>query len=196
MHEYNVNGTQKRYIYYYLSVVSIGLSSLIPLGLRFITDTTGMALSITISSAAIFSFLYFAFNRLLWKIPLLGIPDFTGDWKCEGFSYKYDDTVEQTWSGIVHIQQTWDKILVTLETENSKSASVSLSANIENLPGHGFRLKYLYSNEPMPGNKELHSHYGHCNILFSKDRSTGTGKYFTNEERKTYGTMNLTKVTK
>lgn len=196
MHDYNVNGTQKRFIYYYLSVIAIGLSSLVPLLLGVFNDVTGIALSLTVSSAAIFSLLYFVFDRLLWRLPFLGIPDFTGDWKCEGFSYKYDDSAEQEWSGVVHVQQTWDKILVTLETANSKSASVSLSANVEALPGHGFRLKYLYSNEPLPGNKELHSHYGYSNILFTKDLGSGVGKYFTNEERKTYGTMNLTKVKK
>jgi len=109
MHEYNVIGNTKKYIYYYLSILSISISSLIPIFFRFFTNVTGITISIIISSSTIFTILYFLFDKLVWKIPILGIPNISGDYECIGKSMKYNSSTEHAWNGFIHISQNMEQ---------------------------------------------------------------------------------------
>lgn len=196
MHDYNIHGTQKRITYYYLSVISIFLSTAIPQALQTLSQKIGVPIIITVSSAAFFSVLYFLYDRFIWRLPILGIPNLSGDWECSGKSFKYCEENNRNWTGVIHIRQTWRQILITLDTEDSKSVSISLSGSMIKLSGLGIKLHYLYSNQPKPDHKELHPHLGHCEIIFSNDFTTGKGNYFTNQERLSYGSMNLKRISK
>lgn len=191
MHEYNVIGNSKPKIYYYMVIFSIALSSFVPKIVKVFSNITGISITITISSALIYTGLYFLIERVFWKIPIFGIPNFSGDWICSGTSNKYNSIEKHEWSGMLHIKQTWKKILISLDTVESKSISISLSGSIIKLPGIGYKLNYLYSNNPRPESKDLHSHIGHCQIIFDEKISNGNASYFTNQERSTYGSMTL-----
>lgn len=196
MHDYNVMGNNRKMMYYYLAVISISISSLIPLLCNFINTIFSISVSITLSAATIYTVLYFLLDRFFWKIPFFGIPDISGDWICKGISYKYLTKIERDWNGVIHIEQTWNRILITLDTEKSKSMSISMSASIELLKGRGCTLDYLYSNVPNPNFLELHSHIGHCHIIFDKLVKNGEANYFTNQERETYGSMSIKRSAK
>jgi len=121
------------------------------------------------------------------------MPNLKGEYDCTGKSYKYNKDEIRDWSGILKITQTWSKTLIVLETESSKSMSISLSASIVRLEGKGYLLRYLYSNEPKPDYFELKTHLGHCHITFNEMTNKGHGIYFTNQDRKSYGSFILTR---
>ena len=61
------------------------------------------------------------------------------------------------------------------------------------LSGLGFQLIYSYRNQPGPGEPELQSHLGHCELLFAPDLQCAEGHYFNGVGRFTHGTMTLKK---
>ena len=149
----------------------------------------GVVMSVTTFS--VFGVLYFAFDRWLWRIPLvgnvIGIPNLAGQWTIQG---KTDgaDGVPRNWEGIVTIEQTWSNIAISIETEQSRSRSAI--AAIERDPGHGFRIIYGYENRPKGIETELQSHRGTCDVVVSGDLLSAEAAYFNDHQRHTFGTMN------
>lgn len=149
-----------------------------------------------ISSMAVFGLLYFAFDRVLWRLPpirkILLVPDLNGRWIVEGrTTIKKGEPVDWRWNGVMTISQSWSSISVTQRTSHSPSHSTAASLYRE--PGRGYRLIYHYDNNPLPDQQELSRHCGLCNLLFTEDARSAEGQYFTDRDRLTVGTMQLTK---
>ena len=77
---------------------------------------------------------------------------------------------------------------VWLRTSQSGSHSISAALVPE---GRRYRLIYSYRNQPKPGEPELQTHIGHCELLFEPDLQSAEGSYFNGGGRFTHGTMNL-----
>lgn len=146
-------------------------------------------------AGAIYSALYFLFNRHFWKLPALSaalrLPDLSGSWACEGTSLNADRTVAHEWHGEITIVQRWDRIRVRLKT--TQSGSNSITAALAYDEADGYRLLYSYRNDPRIGEAELTSHRGVADLLFAKNKRSAEGEYFNGLGRFTFGTMRLTK---
>jgi hypothetical protein len=73
------------------------------------------------------------------------------------------------------------------------SMSNSVSASLFHEVGIGYRLLYLYESEPYADQLELGKHSGAAEILFAENCSSGEGNYFTDQHRRTVGTLRLTR---
>lgn len=148
-----------------------------------------------LGAGVVFAALYWVFDRHVWKIPLLskllGVPDLSGRWRCDGQTINPDKSKGYTWQAEVIIVQSWDRIRVRLKT--AQSGSNSISAALIRDETDGFRLFYSYRNDPNIDEAELHSHRGFADLVFTADLKTATGEYFNGLGRFTFGTMKLTK---
>lgn len=147
----------------------------------------------SLGAGAVYTALYFAFDRWLWKVGPLGrllkVPDLAGTWTCSGVSLDKAPSVK--WTGTVTIVQSWDRLRVHLQTPKSKSDSVA--AALVHDAAAGYRLMYHYRNEPKLGQAALAAHHGFAELTFAPDLRSATGEYFNGRGRNTFGTLSLTR---
>lgn len=152
----------------------------------------------TLTTGILFTAIYFLFDKWVWKWSLafhvLKYPDISGEWECVGkTSYqeignelKKSDGME--WRGKVTIVQTWDKLRIRLETENSISESISAAIIYDDIGS--YKVLYSYKNEPKDlDNKELRTHIGFVELQLNKDSQSAFAKYYNVSGRRTLGSM-------
>ncbi|MFD1736128.1 hypothetical protein ACFSCX_06075 [Bacillus salitolerans] len=197
MHEYTVVNHPRKNILFLLAVISTSLSGFISFFVDHYLNSIWGGISIPISSMSIFGLLYLLFNHILWRFKLFqkifSFPDLNGEWECNGSSMNIDLQKNFDWEGTVIIKQTWDKVLITLKTKNSKSKSLSITGGIKYYAGDGFKLSYHYANTPNATTEtDLRKHEGFCVLTFGEDAQTAEGYYFNNtKDRQSYGEMYL-----
>lgn len=196
MHEYTVIGHPREKIVFGLAIASIAIAPLISKYLvDLANDWLGVAVALSISASTIFGIFFFIFNNWLWRVPgfatFFAFPNISGEWACTGKSLNPDGTTKYDWSGIIRIEQSWDKILISLITSNSSSTSMSILGGMKHYPGLGYKVSYGYENTPNVDQKELRRHSGFCEITFCEDVTSANGYYFTGPEKMNYGTMAL-----
>ncbi len=203
-HEYTVLGGINRavigrYIATVAAIISAGLVFLLLQAVN-VAKQFGVAANLPptilplVSAGAVFSVLYWLFDRLLWKhlASLLKVPVIAGEWTCIGTSLNPDGTTKYEWNGTVTILQSWDKLRVRLRTAQSGSNSVTAACVYDE--ADGYRLLYNYRNDPKIGEPDLKSHLGFAELLFDQKLTSATGEYFNGHGRYTFGTMKLEKA--
>ena len=119
----------------------------------------GVVMSVTTFS--VFGVLYFAFDRWLWRIPLvgnvIGIPNLAGQWTIQG---KTDgaDGVPRNWEGTVTIEQTWSHIAISIETEHSRVTCQCLVTNTISIELHFHRILFSHHSLPVQGLFQCFAH--------------------------------------
>ncbi len=192
MHSYEVEGHDKVVIA--LAAASILMVWLFHIVLDVIDFDPQWWLSVP-SFAGLYSGLYWLFDRCVWKLGLfrklnlVQLPDLNGKWVGEvKSSYGQGGSAH---SVSVVISQRWSKIIVSLESEHSRSRSIAASLRTSDLPNP--ELSYQYVNEPKsnaPGTMEMHR--GTATLYL-----TGTGlegDYYTGRGRGEVGTIKLSKA--
>jgi hypothetical protein len=204
-HEYSLlGGINRAVIGRYITLLASGVSAtlvfvvltLVDLAKRFnLNVNVPPTLMSLIGAGVVFTILYAAFSRAVWKWPwavkFLKVPDLSGEWECTGTTLDDLGNVRFTWQAVVHITQTWDKIRVRLKTAQSCSHSITAALAFDE--ADGYTLLYNYKNDPRPGEPVLRGHQGSANLLFSKSLDTASGDYFNGYGRPTYGRMELRK---
>ena len=191
MHSYEIEGQGK--VVGALAVASILMIWLLHVMLDAIDFQPQWWLSVP-SFAGCYSGLHWLFDRYVWKLGLLRkltliqLPDLNGEWVGEvESSYGRDGRVH---SVSVVILQRWSKILVRLETENSRSRSITATLRTIDLPNP--ELSYQYVNEPKPnapGTMEMHRDTATLELIGSGLE----GDYYTGRGRGEVGTIKLSK---
>ena len=199
-HEYSIVGHSRSRIGMYLAFAAGMLAGALTVGAGlFLTIARDAGyfdlpeiLLWPVTGAAVFGAMFFVFDRFGWRWwgirSAVGVPDLSGDWDLEGISYDQDLQPKWQWSGKIEITQKYEKIFVWLRTPQSGSQSISAALVPE---GRRYRLIYSYRNQPKPGEPELQTHIGHCELLFEPDLQSAEGSYFNGGGRFTHGTMNL-----
>ena len=191
MHPYEVEGQGK--VVVTLAAASILLVWLIHVGLDSFDFEPQWWLSVP-SFAGCYSGLHWLFDRYVWRIGLLRklkfiqLPDLSGRWNGEvKSSYSQDGRTD---SVSVVILQRWSKILVRLESEHSRSRSITARLRTSDLPNP--ELSYQYVNEPKPNApRTMEMHRGTTTLEL-----TGyglEGDYYTGRGRGEVGTIKLSK---
>ncbi|MCL4101225.1 hypothetical protein [Fibrobacter sp. HC4] len=196
MHEYVIkNGLTKR-IVFFLTIAATSLSAIINT-LFFDTINKTFGCFFAVSSWIIFVGLWFCFSKIIWKnkhiMKFLKLDNLSGKWLCEGTGFRYGEpNYKKNWNGAVTISQTYDEILIKLETE--KSVSYSTQAQLEKIDDKELVLSYFYRNEPRSdSDQDMHKHYGSCRMFFDIEHGTAKADYFTDRDRGSFGSMLLTK---
>lgn len=198
MHDYAIFGHSRTSIGRWLGVISIvltGTASSLLVWLYQATNIEALATAVITPTVIYFS-LHYLFNKYAWKIPLFSIPNISGTWSVIGETLNEDSTTKYNWNAEIDIEQTWEKICITLKT--SQSSSESYTATLGKKPGtkSGWVLHYSYTNNPDTDQyHELNSHKGYCELVFDKNLKTGIAAYFNSNGRRTFGKMTLSKVT-
>lgn len=149
-------------------------------------------LSSSISITAIFAF---TFERWLWKLPifqgwLVPFPSLAGEWQGT-INYNWNNTDNSKDINLT-IRQTFLRIQIIIETDESMSRSICGSFDIERMRGRQ-HLIYSYLNEPKAMVRDRSQiHYGTAMLEFNDKGNSMTGTYWT--DRKSVGDMNLKKV--
>ena len=129
------------------------------------------------------------FNNHIWKVTSIykftKVPNLAGDWAIEG-----KNSNDFVYTGTLHIQQTFDKILVKGVFENSKSFNEETYFSFKE---DEVVLSYYYLNEPKQKGTNFNIHHGFAKIVFDSTINTAEGKYFNDDFRETKGIWKLKK---
>ena len=146
------------------------------------------------SFGGIYAVLYWLFDNHVWRwrlwrsTGLLKVPDLNGNWTGNvESSYGTGSTHEIT----VSITQRWSKLLVRLETGQSRSHSISGALRVADVDHP--ELSYLYINQPKalaPGTMNIHR----GTAILELKGGVLEGDYYTGRGRGTFGSIRLTKT--
>lgn len=145
--------------------------------------------------SAFFLFLisYWIFDNWLWRWPpfrwFFGIlePNLSGTWKGKLKSNTYNKEIDVT----LHIKQRWSKISVAISFEKSTSSSFSAAILCSKaLPV----LIYNYDNTPHDRETDAMTRHIGTAELALKDVKTLIGNYFNSGDRKTEGSISVTRA--
>ncbi len=199
MHEYSILSHPRERIIYYISLLAIALAPLLTANLSYIHNIFSHSLlNFTISTSLAFTALYWLFSKFIWRLrfinKVLAVPNLNGTWKCVGKSIDKLTGKNLEWQGSFTITQNWQKIMITLTTQDSQSLSVSIMGGLKQISGAGFILGYSYENKPKSTITELKPHTGYCQIHFNEQLTKATGAYYNDENRSTFGSLELRKA--
>jgi hypothetical protein len=197
MHEYAIEGKGREKILFCIAFISILLTPIINLGLHHLNEKIQNYIEIvyTVTSLTAFSLFYWLFNKFIWRVivKILNIPNLNGMWDCKGHSFNSVTKAEFSWDSVIEIKQTWSKIAVYQRTKDSDSHSMSVIGSIKNEENGEIVLSYVYENTPRSDTPALLKHKGVVTLRFNKYKTKASGDYFNDQNRSTYGTMNLEK---
>lgn len=196
MHEYVIKNGLTKKIIFFLTIAATTLSAFINV-LIFDKINKISGYSFAVSSWVIFLVLWFLFSKIIWKnkklMKFLKIENLSGKWRCNGTGFHYGERDYKTmWNGVMTISQTYDEILIKLDTDSS--ASYSTQAQLEKIDENEYMLSYFYKNDPKASaDIDMHKHYGSCRIFFDMKQKSAKADYFTDRDRGSYGSMLLMK---
>ncbi len=194
MHSYSIDTEERRCVIFFIAVLSV----IIAMNLSRVLVDNSINIPTYIdgpSSMVIFGILYWLFDNHGWKwgffrrIGLIKTPNLNGIWEGKFHSSFIDDNSNTNNIGKVKltIEQSWTKIRMI--SENEKSVSCSKIAGIAVYDEMGIVLGYQYSNEAKFDSEDTMN----CHLGFNKLRYLNgcklEGNYFTDRNRKTYGTL-------
>lgn len=176
------------------AVIVFVLLSAVDLAKRYALDVNVPPVVMSLVGAGtVYGALYWLFSRHVWKLSavarMLKVPNLSGTWSCEGVTLEKEPNID--WSGTVKIVQSWDKLRIHLETE--QSVSDSIAAAMLHDEAVGYRLLYHYENRPRIGATALSAHHGFAELTFAAGENSATGEYFNGRGRNTWGTFKLTR---
>jgi len=192
MHPYATDSKERVCIVFALAFLSV----FITYGFHVILTKTGLQWPWWLENPAVWGVfwgLYTWFDKKLWRckwlheIRVIKVPDLNGQWNVQGYS----STHKQDFTGKVFIRQTWTQISITMETEHSRSHSLTASLLV-NQPD-GITLSYEYRNEPkFNAPSTMHAHRGMTELRI-KSEELLEGEYYTGRDRSNYGVLHLEK---
>lgn len=201
MHSYTTEETSKNKIIFLIAVVSSTIAPALSIWITPFLKNISEKIMIpeiatySISGASLFCILCFLCIKILWKVPIINLffstPNFEGTWDCKGEGKKYNSDITNNWESEIIIEQDLEKISVFQKNKQGISISSSISANVRKVTKSTYELSYMYSNIPQQQDDTLHIHTGVAIITFDLKHKTADGIYYTDINRKSYGTMKL-----
>ena len=192
MHSYDVHGCQRVYIA--VAILSVPPVWLVALTLELMNVVPEWWMT-TPSFGAIYSLFYWQFDRHVWRVKslhslgLVKIPDLNGRWAGSvDSSYGANGSMYPV---SLSITQTWSKIAIRLDADNS--SSYSQTGVIRNLDLATPELAYIYWNEPKHHAVDsMEAHRG--TAILELSGTTLTGLYYTGRGRREAGAIKVTRV--
>lgn len=130
-----------------------------------------------------------AYDGNLWR-HLSNIPDLRGTWVGE-VSSNFDG--QHKTICVARIQQTWTRISIELETDQSMSRT-TMAALFQGIPGEK-GLNYEYLSEPKGlATETMQAHRGTAHLRISSGFSNLSGSYYTGRGRGTVGEISLRRI--
>jgi hypothetical protein len=194
MHAYTADAPDRR-----IAPIVIGaLAIFLALGLSRFLTAVDISPPWWIDTPSVLGFywpLWRIYDRWAWKwrlgpLALSTIRDFSGSWRGVVTS-RYDSTAEV--EATLTIVQRWLSILITLETQWSRSHSTMAQVGGEGVQQPG--LQYVFRNQPRPlSPPTMVAHQGISYMRLSKDGNELNGDYEAGMQRNTAGRMHFVRV--
>lgn len=190
MHPYSIDTEERKNVFLFLGVISIvsawGFHKMFgyyKVDLPWWTEPPSLLF--------FYGSLFIVFDKWLWRIfkkmGFIQTPNFSGEWSGH-LKSSFDESLET--KATLRIYQTWTKIKILLNTDQSLSHSESASVVI-NTP-EGAYLSYQYLNEPKPNAvKTMSIHRGTTRLLFKERENMLIGEYYSGRDRQNYGSLNF-----
>ena len=142
------------------------------------------------SVIGLYGLFYAIFDNFFWKflhrIRVVKVPNLNGTWK--GHVASSFDKHATKYNATIKVSQKWSEISIVLDTDNSKSHS--LSASIITKDTADPVLAYEYLNEPKPTAKStMHTHRGTARLTIDVNSNSLEGEYYTGRDRMSIGTL-------
>lgn len=192
MHDYSIDTEVRRYVHTGIAVISLTLPAIVSnLAIRIGIPT---GITFPLSFGATLALFYSLFDHVVWRWfkILHKLPDLQGIWDAEGQScYKDPETGQHyKFQMEVRIRQTFSRIEVYTETEQSTSRSFMASIELH----HAVPVfRYGFENTPKSlANDELQRHAGMMDLRIT-ERNRLEGDYFSGKHRLRFGTLKLTR---
>jgi hypothetical protein len=194
MHTYSTDAPDRR-----IAPVVIGaISVFMALGLSRIFSIANVSPPWWIDTPSVLGFywpLWRIYDRWGWKgrlgaFPFSVITDFSGSW-IGVVTSSYDSTVDV--EATITVVQRWLSIMVTLETQWSRSYSImaQIGGEASQEPG----LKYVFRNQPRPlSGASMAAHQGIAYMRLSENRNELIGDYEAGMQRNTAGRMRFVRA--
>jgi len=192
MHDYSIDTQIRRYVHTGIAVISLSLPAVV----SNLAAQIGVPFAITfpLSFGATLALFFILFDRFVWRwfSWLHKVPNLEGIWIAEGeSSYEDPDAGENyQFTMEVRIRQTFSRIEVFTETDQSTSRSFMASIEIQ----HAVPIfRYGFENTPKSmADEELQRHGGMMDLRIS-DNETLEGDYFSGKHRLRFGALKLTR---
>lgn len=137
---------------------------------------------IDITTAAMWIWItYEIFDKIIWKIPIFGIPNLSGEW----IGNYTSTTFKANGVSKIKIKQTWTHMVIVQKTENSMSYSEIASLDFRKIQAV---LKYQYQDFPKNNAPDtMKMHVGFAELYYNDEDDTLEGTYFTDKNRRSFG---------
>jgi hypothetical protein len=146
------------------------------------------------STMAFYGIFFKIFDIWLWRVKflhrigLLKVPVLRGGWK--GFVVSSFDSHKKAHPVKVFIDQTWTKMSVRLQSNNSHSFTSTASLQVH--AQEGTVLSYQYENQPQPeALRTMEIHVGTARLVLQADCLALEGYYYSGRGRKEFGSLKL-----
>lgn len=191
MHEYSVEGGNRHFVLGVLALLALGSA----FGLDWILKMTGKSMPWWFDSPSVLGFLTIyvsVFENYIWKFRvarwtrLCDTPNFSGIWSgtvTSSFNKKKPINV------CVTISQSWTRMLMTLETDQSLSKTFTAAFDLAE-PGKPVLSYMFFSQANAASRRSMQSHDGAARLIF-KDSDFATGDYFSGRGRQNIGRIEI-----
>jgi hypothetical protein len=191
MHPYSIDTEERKYVLFLLAIIGV----LSAWGFYKLLAYHDVLLPWWIESPSVLTFygiLCLVFDRWLWKIAkrlkLIKTPDINGEWK--GILKTSFNALADEKGATLRIFQTWTRIRIVQETD--QSISYSESASIVTETPEGPYISYQYLNEPKPGaTNTMNIHRGTCRLIFIYEENKLKGDYYSGRDRQNFGSVSF-----
>ena len=213
MHPYSQNASERQLLFWAWVLAAAALSASFGDGIHTLTESLAKEINIPgylliaitryLTPFGLFTAMFWAFDNYMWKwrvvrsLTLVKVPVLEGDWRGEfKSSYRGQDGTQEPKIRKVKllcVKQTWTKIAIRLET--NESSSDSYAASFVLCDGQKTKLVYTYQNNPRYDNVDsMQIHRGTAELTVESECRLA-GLYFTGRGREgNYGTIELQKV--
>ena len=195
MHPYSTDATRPIRAMLLLAVFAIGLAYLLDRSLHVLHVHPPWWLD-TPAVLGFYGLCWRLYDEHLWRLgsvtrTLSGVPNLAGHWAGTLLSsYPNQKPIKAS----LVVRQTSSRLLITLETDKSKSFSTM--AALFSAPGPSNGLHYVFANVPRTLNKEtMRPHTGMVHLVLSADGSQLAGDYETDRFRATNGRLEFHRTT-
>lgn len=196
MHPYATDSNERRLVPLILAITSLLLA--------WILNRSLVGLNLTFpwwidapSVLGFYGLFYVLFDKHVWQLSLLQrirlirVPNLNGDWK--GFIASSFDTHSTKHDARVNIRQSWTRIQITLETQNSRSNSLTASVITEDQKA--IAISFEYVNEPKYDSEAgMQPHKGTSQLVLKPESATLEGQYYTGRGRQNFGVLSLARI--
>lgn len=201
MHNFSTDQPRRHYRYIVIGIAATGI---------LLVSQQYFGIAGGVSAGVIATIIYYIFTHWIWKSELLhdlgviSVPNLNGTWRGHLYTSAPREVIEdelvvevgEQIDGLtkieteIHIDQTWDKIQVSMDGPQSPSYSRGATLLVREKAWP--TITYNYLNEGSTTDSRLDMHYGTTTLQYVEEEDKLEGPYYTRpDQRGNHGILEL-----